>query len=64
MKGYNLNLYQEGNMQVTEEEFVFDSNNNRELREVIEESRKVEQNWQWMNMIKWSSLISVKADIC
>ena len=45
MKGYNLSLYQEGNMQVTEEEFVFDSNNNRELREVIEESRKIEQNW-------------------
>ena len=63
MKGYNLSLYQEGNMQVTEEEFVFDSNNNRELQKVIEESRKIEQNLQWINTMQWSSLITVKTVI-
>ena len=28
MKGYNLDLYEEGNMMVTEEEFVYDSMRN------------------------------------
>ena len=35
MDGYNLNLYEEGNMLVTEEEFVFDSLSNIKLYKVI-----------------------------
>ena len=31
MKGYNLDLYEEGNMMVTEEEFVYDSMRNNML---------------------------------
>jgi len=35
MKGYNLDLYEEGNMLVTEEEFVYDSMRNEKLIQVI-----------------------------
>ena len=37
MSGYNIALYEEGCMTVTEEEFVFDSNMNKELKDVIQQ---------------------------
>ena len=35
MAGYNMDLYEEGNMLVTEEEFVYDSVRNSKLCQVI-----------------------------
>jgi hypothetical protein len=41
MSGYNLALYEDNGMMVYEEEFVFDSNMNKELKEVIEHCRQL-----------------------
>ena len=35
--GYELDLYQENFMMITEEEFVYDSNINRYLKEVVKQ---------------------------
>ena len=41
MSGYNKALYEENGMMVYKEEFVFDSNMNKELQEVIQHYRQV-----------------------
>ena len=41
MSGYNIALYEDNSMMVTEEEFVFDSNMNKELKEVIQHCRQL-----------------------
>ena len=35
--GYEMTLYQESCMMITEEEFVYDSNTNRQLSEVVKQ---------------------------
>ena len=37
MRGYNLELYEEGNMMVTEEEFVYDSMRNLSFCKMLSE---------------------------
>ena len=37
LRGYELILYQESCMMITEEEFVYDSNTNRQLSEVVKQ---------------------------
>ena len=39
--GYNKALYEEKGMMITEEEFVFHSNMNKELKEVIQHCREL-----------------------
>ena len=41
MCGYNMALYEENCMNVTEEEFVFDSNMNSKLKDAAEQCKKL-----------------------
>ena len=41
MSGYNMALYEENCMNVTEEEFVFDSNMNSKLKDAAEQCKKL-----------------------
>ena len=41
MSGYDMALYEENCMVVTEEEFVFDSNRNRQLKDAVEQCKNI-----------------------